>query len=194
MRPNWFVAFPLDGSFIRSLPPPPPLFRLFSPEDVHLTLTFLGSCGEAAARRGFAALEAELGAHPVAPLEVALAHVVAMGPKREYSALSALLGRGRAETEACMGRLRDIVSETATGRREKRAPAPHVTVARPARRASGASREAGLDWAEKLELSAVSARLDRLALYTWSEGNRRERLFQVVAELGLEASRDYPAG
>jgi len=36
------------------------------------------------------------------------------------------------------------------------------------------------------------ARLDRIALYTWAEGNRRERLFQIVAERSLIASTPSP--
>lgn len=185
MRPNWFFAFPVEGSFVEGLPPPPPSFRLFHRSDVHLTLTFLGGCGEEAALRGFLALEAELGARPERPLSVSLADVVPMGPKHEYSALSALLSRGRTETEACIARLRDVVSEAAIGRKEARPPKAHVTVAKPPRRAGGAARDAGLRWAAGLDLSGVSAELDRIALYTWTDGDRRERLFHVVAERRL---------
>jgi 2'-5' RNA ligase len=79
------------------------------------------------------------------------------------------------------------LSEAALGRREKRAPKPHVTVARPSRRASSEALEAGLDWAKGVDLGGVEARLDRIALYTWSDGARRERLFRVVAERPLIA-------
>lgn len=189
MRANWFIAFPFPGAFLSELPPPPPLFRLFPAEDAHITLSFFGGCGEAAAYRGFEALEAALAQTPHAPFQVSLAEVVPMGPKREYSALSALLGRGRADAERYIEWLRDVVSEAAIGRRERRPPKPHLTLARPGRRATEATRRAGLDWAAKLDLSGVEAQLDRLALYTWSDGNRRERLFRVVAEraLGTEA-------
>jgi hypothetical protein len=53
------------------------------------------------------------------------------------------------------------------------------------RRATDEARAAGLVWAAALELRAVRARLDRIALYTWSE-NRRERLFRIVAERRLQ--------
>ncbi|MDF3066011.1 MAG: hypothetical protein K0R38_1612 [Polyangiaceae bacterium] len=182
MRPNWFFAFPIDGSFVAELPAPPPLFRLFHGEDVHLTLSFLGGCSERAAQRGLTALDAELALRPQSPIEISLAEVVPMGPTPEYSALSSLLARGRLETETCMARLRDVVSEAALGRREERAPKAHVTLARPARRATATAREEGLSWAATLDLRSVSAELDRIALYTWSEGSRRERLFRVVAE------------
>ena len=185
-RPNYFFAFPLDGAFVLSLPPLPPSFRLFHPEDVHLTLSFLGSCGQDAAERAFAALDQVLRREPRPSLDVSLGEVVPMGPRREYSALSALLEGGREPTSACIAALRDVVSEAALGRRELRAPKPHVTIARPSRRVTEAGRQAGLAWAAALDLRAIEARLSRVALYTWSEGSRRERLFRILAERPLD--------
>jgi hypothetical protein len=51
-------------------------------------------------------------------------------------------------------------------------------------RASDENREKGLAWAKNLDLHAVHARLDRIALYTWNE-NRREKLFRIVTERRL---------
>ena len=184
-RPNFFFAFPIDGQFVTSLPPLPPSFRLYHPDDVHLTLSFLGGCGQEAAARALGALAEALRREPRGGIDVSLAEVVPMGPKREYSALSALLERGRAPTVEHIAGLRDVVSEAALGRREQRAPKPHVTIAKPRSRVTDAGREAGLSWASALDLRAIEARLDRIALYTWSEGNRQERLFRIVAELPL---------
>jgi 2'-5' RNA ligase len=77
--------------------------------------------------------------------------------------------------------MRDALTEAASGRREKRKPKAHVTIARPMRRATEAQRDAGRSWAKSLDLRGVEATVDRVALYTWNE-NRRERLFRVVAE------------
>ncbi len=187
-RPNWFFAFPIDGSFVLSLPPLPTNFRRFHPEDVHLTLAFLGGVSESAAHEALAALDARLQAAPLSTIVVSLAQVVPMGGSpRSYSALSALLDQGRAETTAAIGALRDCLTEAAAGRREKRPPKPHVSIARPRARATSADREAGLSWAAQLTLGAVHARLDRIALYTWSE-LRKDRLFRVVAERKLPDS------
>lgn len=192
-RPNWFFAFPVDGRFVLELPPPPPHFRLFPVEDVHLTLSFLGGCGEDAALRALAALDEVMKTRALPCLEVSLGSVVPMGgSKRDYTALSALLELGREAATALLGELRDVLSDAALGRREKRAPKPHITLARPGRRASDESRAAGLSWAEGLDLRAMRARLDRIALYTWAEGNRRERLFQIVAERSLIAPTPSP--
>ncbi len=183
-RPNWFLAFPLDGAFVTELPAPPAALRRYHADDVHLTLAFLGGVGEAGAERALAALDEQLARATPAALDVSLAEVVAMGPRGRYSALSALLGRGREEATEYIRSLRDPLTEAASGRREKRPAKPHVTVARPRARASDADRAAGLQWAAALDLSAVQARIDRIALYTWSEV-RRERLFRIVTERRL---------
>lgn len=185
-RPNWFFAFPLDGRFVLELPEPPPLFRRFHPDDVHLTLSFLGGCGEPAALRALEALDQQLALARPAPLDVSLGEVVPMGPRARYSALSALLERGRVETEEYIGRMRDALSEAALGRREKRAPKAHVTIARPGGRASEERRAEGLTWARALDLRAVTQRLDRIALYTWHP-DRQTRLFRIVTERALQA-------
>lgn len=188
-RPNFFIAFPMDGQFVQRLPAPPAFFRLFHAEDVHLTLSFLGGCGEAAAERALGALDAALTREPRPSVDISLGRVVPMGPPRAYSALSALLERGREPTTQLIATLRDVASEAALGRRETRAPKPHVTVARPRSNADEAARKAGLAWAAGLDLHHVEATLTRVALYTWSEGNRRERLFRVVAERQLASGQ-----
>lgn len=179
-RPNFFFAFPLDGSFVATLPKPPPAIRRYVPEDVHLTLTFLGACGDVAAERALAALDEVLSSGLKRPIDVSLGAVVPMGPRRTYSALSALLGRGREETEAFIGAVRDPLHEAALGRRERRPPLAHVTIARPLRRATDADRESGRAWAEALDLGGVHQTLDRIALYTWSD-DRPRRLFKIIA-------------
>jgi len=183
-RPNWFFALPLDGGFVETLPALPPGFRRYHPDDVHLTLSFLGGCGEAGAERALAVLDDLLPRSGQAPLAVSLGKIAPMGSKSRYSALSALLERGRAETEDFMARFRDPLLEAASGRRERREPKAHVTLARPRSRATDAQRELGLAWARGVDLSGVEAVLDRVALYTWSE-DRARRLFRKVAERRL---------
>jgi 2'-5' RNA ligase len=184
-RPNWFLAFPIDGQFVLELPPLPRFIRRFHPEDVHLTLAFLGGCGEPGAERALGVLDERLQSAPLPALDVSLGEVVPMGGSpRNYTALSALLETGRAEASACLSALRDPLTFAAAGRRDKRPAKPHVSIARPRGRATEADRQAGLDWAKALDLRAVRARLDRVALYTWSE-LRRDRLFRIVAERPL---------
>jgi RNA 2',3'-cyclic 3'-phosphodiesterase len=185
MRPNWFLAFPFDGAFVDALTDVPPCVRRFPADDVHLTLSFFGGCGEEKAMRALAVLDELLGKDPPSSIDVSLGEVVPMGgSKRDYTALSALLERGRDRTEACIAALRDPLHEAATGRLEKRPPKAHVTIARPKIRPKDADRACGLEWAKSLDLSGVSGRLDRIALYTWHE-KRPARLFRIVAERKL---------
>src|SRR5688572_8759109 len=138
-RPNWFFGFPLDGAFVQGLPALPGALRLYHPDDVHLTLAFLGGCGEEAALRALAALDARLALDPPLATEVTLGEVVPMGgSRRSYSALSALLGTGREAMTATLTAHRDALTEAATGRREARPAKPHITIARPKRRATEA--------------------------------------------------------
>jgi 2'-5' RNA ligase len=179
------LGFPIDGTFVLDLPALPPQFRRFHPEDVHLTLAFLGGCGEEAALRALSTLDERLAQTPLSSFQVSLGEVVPMGGSRtSYSALSALLERGRSEASACLAALRDPLLEAAIGRREKRAPKPHVSIARPRGRATDEQRAVALAWAATLDLRGVTRQLDRIALYTWHEA-RHERLFRVVAERRL---------
>ena len=186
-RPNWFFGFPLDGAFVEALTDIPASLRRYHPDDIHLTLAFLGGCGQEAAERALVALDARLESAPVHAIDATLGEVVPMGgSRRDYTALSALLDRGRAEATACVAGVRDSLTLAATGRREKRPAKPHVTIARPMRRATPGdeARAAGLAWAAALDLRSVRVRLDRIALFTWSE-DRRERLFRIVTERHL---------
>ena len=166
------------------LPEPPASFRLYHPDDIHLTLAFLGGCGREGADRALVALDSILEQTRWPPIDASLGEVVPMGSSRAYSALSVLLDGGRNEAARCITALRDGLTEAATGRREKRPAKPHITIARPKRRASSEARAAGLAWAARVDLHSVRARLDRVALYTWSD-DRRERLFRIVTERRL---------
>jgi len=184
-RPNWFLAFPIDGAFVLELPALPSHFRRFHPDDVHLTLAFLGGSSEPAALQALGALDERLAATPLPAIDVSLGEVVPMGgSRRSYTALSALLEHGRAETTATIAALRGRLLEAAAARPDLRTPKPHVSIARPRRQATDAERAAALTWAAALDLRHVTAKLDRVALYTWHDA-RHERLFRVVAERRL---------
>lgn len=191
MLPNWFLAFPIESPWVVDLPALPPRFRRFAPTDVHATLIFLGACGEPAALRALTAVRNALTTDGTAPVSVTLSHLVPMGPKREYTALSALLDEGRSKVADLMTRLRDAPADAAGVRRDQRAPIPHVTVARPQRRATESDRAAGLAWAASVQLPKTCHVLDRIALYTWNE-ERRETLFRVVDSVPLVSADGRP--
>lgn len=186
MRPNWFIALPIDGRFLSELPPLPKNFRLFDVGDTHMTVAFLGGCGQAAAVAAVAALERELDGAPQAAIDVALGPVVPMGrSKRNYTALAASLSFGNDEAAQLIEALRRPLLSAAARRPDTRPIHPHITLGRPARRASASDRDAGLAWAAAIDLSDVRERLRRIALYTWSD-QRPRRQFSIAWERALE--------
>jgi len=176
-RPNWFIALPVDAGrwFEDSVSAPPEGLRRFHPDDLHLTLAFLGACGEEAARRAFA----RASEWPGAPREATLGPLVPMGAPARYSALAFLLEQGRAEVEAAIGRVRDGWLAAAGARPDTRPPKAHVTVARPRRRGLADERRGGLAWAATIDVRGQPIALGRPALFTWA-AEPGARLFRVI--------------
>ena len=177
-QPNWFIAFPVDpgagARWLAGLSAPPDGARLFHADDLHVTLAFLGPCGEPRARAAWdlarvirwQAGDFTPGAlSPFGPRRSPTTW--ALEPRPESSWLKALLGAHAGPLAAAAGGVPDA---------HARSPRPHVSVARTGRRADPAALAA---WAARQPLPDGSARLDALALWTWSD-DRRVRLFQVV--------------
>ena len=178
MRPNWFIALPVPARDVgERLGAPPPGVRLIHPDDVHLTLAFLGAVDEEKARAAWAErrLLAPLG--PAQP--VSFGRVVGLGNPRHPSALSAHVVAGEAELCDAIARVRDAMHDAAGVARERRAPLPHITLAHIRRSATAGERKNALAWADALDLGGLAAVVERVALFTWSE-NRSERQFRAV--------------
>lgn len=179
---NWFLAARLSNVewFDARVGPAPPGFRRFVPEDLHLTLAFLGPCGEPAARAAWAACAARRrGA-----IAATLSRVEPMGDPRRFSALSATLDRGRDVASALIADLRHPACDAAGAPREARTPRPHVTVARANRDCTDAQRDQALPWAAAIDIASVEITLAELALITWAT-DRGARLFREVLREAL---------
>lgn len=174
--PNWFLGVPVDaaGWFEQHVTIPPDGFRRFHAADLHMTIAFLGAVAEEQARAAWGALRWPLGA-----TRVSFGTVVPMGDARRYSALSIVLDTSREQVEQAISQCRDAACDAAKARRERRPAKAHVTIARPSRRAGDAERQAGLAWAQTLDLRGQTVTLDAVALYTWAD-DRRERQFKIV--------------
>lgn len=195
--PNWFVALPVDPGrwFAPLVRTAPSLLRVFHPDDIHVTVAFLGSCGEAGARRAWDRVVAELRHRQPRPMTVTLGEIVPMGNPKRPSALSVVIAEGAAPVAELIGALRPEAWSAADARPDDRPPRPHITVARPRRKASGAERKAAIRWATDQPPVKADVTLDRVALLTWAE-DRRARQFRAVEQslLPPATSSATPAG
>jgi len=182
-RANWFIALPVAaGPWFARLQAPPGV-RLFGPNDLHLTVAFLGAVSEQLALSAFEVARAL----PLAALDIQLDRVEGLGSARRPSAFSALVGTGRLSVERACTAVRDEMWERAQAKRDTRPALAHITLARARRRATRAELAAALSWARGLELGAPSCRLERVALFTWSD-DRAQSLFRIHSELPLSGS------
>jgi 2'-5' RNA ligase len=171
---NWFIGLPVaTGAWFDAIEVPPAV-RKFGPDDVHLTVAFLGAVEAELARRAFA----EAAAFPLPRLTIELGKLEALGDRRHPSAFSALLTRGREEVERAIGQARAPLYALAKARPDPRPPLAHATLARPQRRIAPSELAHAIAWAHALELGAPRVELDRIALYTWS-ADRRGALFRI---------------
>lgn len=185
MKANWFVAIPVPAGqwFAPLVRTVPERVRVFHPEDIHLTVAFLGSCGAELAGRAWEQVRHHEG--PVFP--VVLGNVAPMGNPRRPSALSVVIEHGHEAVAELIGTLRGPAFEAAKARPERRPPLPHITVARLARKANAHERAAAIAWARSRERLGEQVTLERLALYTWAD-DRRVRQFQIVEQIPLSPS------
>ena len=131
MKANWFVGLPVGGAWAgTAVPPPPPEVRTFHPDDLHLTVAFLGPCGEERALRGWSAL-----GDPGPAIDVTLGEVVPMGNPRRFSALFCQAGMDSPATRAC-GARRRAMSITP----EFQPPSPETKSTTPRARSKGSGR------------------------------------------------------
>lgn len=178
-EPNWFIGIPVDHGdwYPRLLTQPPANFRAFHPDDLHMTVAFLGPVGREKALAAWRALDWKMQI-----VHATLGAVVPMGAPQRYSALSIELDDGRAEVERAIAACRDAACDAAGARREGRPAKAHITIARPSRAASDSDRAAGLRWASRQTFAGQPITLTSVALYTWAE-DRRERQFKAVERI-----------
>jgi 2'-5' RNA ligase len=181
MKPNWFVGIevPAGSWYAPVAASAPPEVRTFHPADLHLTVAFFGPCDEARARGGWEAARRI----PFAPFPVRLGGLAPMGDRRRPSALSVLLSSGAEPVAAYMAQVQTAALEAAGCRPERRAPKPHVTVARPRRNAPDAERRRAVEWATALPPIDVDLELTRLCLFTWAAERAGGRRFRAVETL-----------
>jgi 2'-5' RNA ligase len=169
MTPNWFVAWPVSGAdeWIAGLEKQAPGgLHFLAPEDLHVTLAFLGRFDEALLKK----ISALLATLPLSGVEVSLNQFVALPQPRRFSALAFVVGNGRLELEKQIGKWRDRLCREAGAKLESRPSLAHLTVARPDRRIGEADRDATLEWMVQLPPRAgLRLQLERPRIYSWAD-------------------------
>ena len=210
--PNWFLALvvPEEPALTQLLVDLPDGVRPFAAADLHITVAFLGPCGQ---ERALLAWQA------IAPLRHPAIAVVsggwrAMGPAGNPSAYALTLepdavlnpsqdpdqnqsrdhnqamDRGQNLTAALIERWRQPALAAAGLPPERRAALPHITLARPRWRGVGQHR-AGLEawWQQAAGPRAPRPQhgliLREIAIYTWA-ADRQHQLFRIVIRRPLD--------
>ena len=179
MHPNWFIGLPVSPplGYNALFEGAPDGLRQFHPEDLHITVAFLGPVSPKAADEAWVAgLAAQS-----EPFSFSYGPLKPFGHRSRPSAWSFVPNEGRDAITAFMGRAREVMVAAAEARPDTRPPRPHITIARPPRRADASLHRAIHRWAEQVPPPPDTYRLDRLALFTWAE-NRKVRQFKIVYE------------
>ena len=182
MKANFFVGIKVEAGpwLAETLRELPAGIRRFHPEDLHLTVAFLGGCSLEQAEAAWSTLEGR--SHP--PIRLQISALMAMGSPRHPSAYALTFGEGKQEAAALMSSWREPAWEAASSRRDSRAALPHLTIARPPRKGREI-RRLGMEWLQKTEPRPAVLLLDQVALYTWSQ-DRKSRLFRILKERPLQ--------
>jgi 2'-5' RNA ligase len=170
-EPNFFVAFPFaHEAALRGLPPPPPKVRVFPLFDLHLTLAFLGPCGEATARCAFDTVDPST----IEPFALTALQATLLGNPRKPTAIAREIGGADApRLVETIGRLRGPALAATSAPPERRPPLPHLTIARIGRRASAHERERAEAWTAAITARPEVLGVDDVALYTRADDDPR---------------------
>lgn len=178
-RPNWFIGMPVPAAtgLIALLDSLPGSIRPFHPQDLHVTLAFLGPVSEPQARLAWsAAAQIDWQPFQVRPLAAG-----PFGNPAKPSAYGLWVDDADGSLQAFLGRHQQPLRELVGRRPAKRATLPHLTLGRPRPGLDSKERAALKTWCRQFQPPAIELQLDRLALYTWAD-DRRSRLFQLSAQ------------
>jgi 2'-5' RNA ligase len=175
--PNWFLALPLSprARWQDAAATAPPQLRRFAADDLHLTVAFLGPCGEPSALAAWRRLLAE----QASAISVQAGGWRALGLSRQPSAYGLTLAEGHRELCTLLQRWEPLAREAAGLGPASRPPLPHVTLLRPRRREAPMVIAPMRAWMAQAPVPADPARLGELALWTWNP-DRHARLFRIV--------------
>lgn len=176
---NCFAALPVrfpEPLFESIRAGAPPALRWFHPDDLHLTLAFLGP--ESPER--LPAIQDALTRLPGAEFEITLGPLRLLPRDNRVTAISFAIERGRERAADFIAQWRPALLAAAGRPPDTRSAFPHLTIARPARK-HPEFRPAHLRrWARSLTPPAHPLAVLPPALFGWSP-DRPRRQFRIIA-------------
>lgn len=187
---NWFIGLPVtaDALPVGVIDTLPAGLRRLHPDDLHITVAFLGPVGEPSALTAWAETEAI----DAGPFELRTGDLAALGRPRRPSAYGLDLVSDRAFVE-WLAHWRDRLRAAAGVEAETRSVRPHVTLARPPRTAGPSIQQRARAWLENTKPDATPLVLDRIVLYTASDGSGQQR-YHWARQRTLPARADTGSG
>ncbi len=178
---NWFVAFQVSsGDWFKPLVQKLPTgLNSFHPDDLHMTVSFLGRLSEPVVQKLAEQIE------KTAPLSFRIRFntFLALPSKRKFSAICLGANEGQKDLIRWMKENSLLYYQTADLEPDPRKPLPHITLARPNRRCSNETRRAIYRALFEITAPKINVELRGPNLYTWSE-NRLERQFRIYCSAG----------
>ncbi len=178
MSRNWFVAWPvLNGNeWLAALSAAAPTgIDFLDPDDLHVTLAFLGT-HDAPAEAKMAGILRGL---PLEGVAITPGPLVALPQPRRFSAIAASIDTGRIEIEKQTAKWMPRLCRESGARIDTRAPLPHLTIARPARRIRDDERDDVLEWLDNRPLDETPLTLATPAIYRWAEKTTTRR-YEII--------------
>jgi 2'-5' RNA ligase len=178
--PNWFAAIPVElpGDHFASLRSgAPDGLRWFAPEDLHVTIAFFGAFREERVEE----VKSAIMSLPPPDIRVTAGPLLALPSARHFSAVSLSIAGGSGAAAAWLKRHHEELMSAAGLPPDPRESVPHITIARPLRKAPPRQRRTILNWMRQWQPLPAVFHLHRLALYQGME-DRTERQFHILAE------------
>ncbi|MDH4199323.1 MAG: hypothetical protein OEV66_02995 [Spirochaetia bacterium] len=173
---NWFVAFkiPPEKWFQELVQQLPADLKAFHPEDLHLTIAFLGGLNLHLKSAIFDLLQKFY----LDPLTITSSKFLFLPSEKKYSAICLDFRQGFESVGLhdlfmeTMHAIRNEILIVAQAEQDMRNFLPHITVARPGRNISSKDRHSMLLKIKQTSIPQIRIRLDTIGLYTWDDDRR----------------------
>ncbi len=178
MKPNWFIAFPISpGRWHDKVNENiPNSFRVFHPNDLHVTVAFLKKCDELQIENIADILQRIV----IERFIVATDRPLLLPSNDNFSVLAVGFSKGNSLLKKYISKYRTLFSEVAGIEADSRSPFPHCTIAR-LRYDAMTKRQSLVKSVNSINIPCEEIIIDRLALYTWND-NRKIMQFKIIKE------------